>query len=159
MPPARPPRTRRSTREHNGGSGSELLTRILIAVPAIFVVVLFIDIGRWPFALFMLAIAWAAMHELYRMLARWRPLVLVGFVSAAAMVLLAHQGGQRLVLEAAVATLPVVFLAAAVRGQGHSTVAIAGTLLGVYWIGFATAHAVLLRDLRHGNGVIIESSR
>lgn len=151
----RPPRSRqRQERPRRGGS--ELFTRILIAVPAAFVVVVFIDLGGWPFALFMVAIACTAMHELYRMLARWHPVLLVGFASAAAMVLLAHHGGQRLVLEAAVATLPVVFLATAARGQAHSTVAIAGTLLGVYWIGFAAAHAVLLRDLKHGDGVVID---
>jgi len=151
----RPPRSRRRQEQPRRG-GSELLTRILIAIPAAFVAVVFIDLGRWPFALFMLAVAWAAMHELYRMLARWHPVVLVGFASAAAMVLLAHQLGQRVVLEVAVATLPVAFLAAAARGQGHSTVAIAGTLVGVYWIGFAASHAVLLRDLKHGDGVIID---
>ena len=35
-------------------------------------------------------------------------------------------------------------------------VAIAGTLLGIYWIGFAFAHAELLRELPHGNGVLID---
>ncbi len=33
---------------------------------------------------------------------------------------------------------------------------IAGTLLGVYWLGFAFAHAVLLRQLPHGGGMIID---
>ena len=31
--------------------------------------------------------------------------------------------------------------------RGGATVAIAGTLLGVYWVGFAFAHAELLRQL------------
>jgi phosphatidate cytidylyltransferase len=29
-------------------------------------------------------------------------------------------------------------------------------LLGVYWIGFAFAHAVLLRDVLHGNAILID---
>jgi len=37
-----------------------------------------------------------------------------------------------------------------------ATVAIAGTLLGVYWIGLAFAHAVMLRQAPHGSGVIID---
>ena len=53
-------------------------------------------------------------------------------------------------------TVPVLFLAVVARGQTHSTVAIAGTLLGVYWIGFAFGHAALLRELPHGNAVIID---
>lgn len=119
-------------------------------------VVVFIDLGGLPFALFMMVIAWLCLHELYRMLARWRPLDLVGMAAAAAMALLARQGGRPEVLEVAVVTLPVLFLAVVARGQGHWTVAIAGTLLGVYWIGFAAAHAVLLRELPHGKGVLID---
>ena len=90
MPPARPPRTRRSTREHNGGSGSELLTRILIAIPAAIVVIVFIDLGGLAFAVFMIVVGWACMHELYRMLVRWRPVSVVGFASLAGMVLAAR---------------------------------------------------------------------
>ena len=30
------------------------------------------------------------------------------------------------------------------------------TLLGIYWIGFALAHAVLLRNLPHGEGIVID---
>jgi phosphatidate cytidylyltransferase len=37
-----------------------------------------------------------------------------------------------------------------------ATVAVAGTLLGVYWLGFAFAHAVLLRELPHGGGIVID---
>src|SRR5207237_7208334 len=42
------------------------------------------------------------------------------------------------------------------RGRGGAAVAIAGTLLGVFWIAFAFAHAVLLRELPHGNEIIID---
>ncbi len=65
-------------------------------------------------------------------------------------------GVSTIVLEVAVITLPVAFLAAAARGQPRPTVSIAGTLLGVYWIGFALSHAVLLRGLPHGKGVLID---
>ena len=30
------------------------------------------------------------------------------------------------------------------------------TLLGIYWIGLALAHAVLLRGLPHGLGIVID---
>jgi phosphatidate cytidylyltransferase len=30
------------------------------------------------------------------------------------------------------------------------------TLLGIYWIGFALAHAVLLRGLPHGGGIVLD---
>jgi phosphatidate cytidylyltransferase len=119
--------------------------------------IVFIDLGGTPFALFMVAIGLICMHELYRMLGRWRPVALVGFASLAGMVIAARYGGIREVMEVAVATVPVLFLAVLTRPQhGGATVAIAGTLLGVYWIGFAFAHAVLLRQLHHGNAILID---
>ncbi len=117
---------------------------------------MFIDLGGLAFALLMILVGLVCMHELYRMLARWRPVVIVGFASLAAMVLAARYGNIRYVMEVAMATVPVLFLFVVARGQRHATVAIAGTLLGVYWLGLAFAHAELLRRLPHGNAVLID---
>lgn len=144
-PPQRPPRRR-----------PELLTRILIAVPAAAVVVGFIDVGGLAFALFMIAVGWGCMHELYRIMARWRPVAAVGFVAVAAMVLAARHGGERDIVLVLAATVPVLFLVVAARGEGHHSVAIAGTLLGVMWIGVAVTLAVLLRELPNGKGILID---
>ncbi len=128
-----------------------------MAVPAAVVAILFVDLGGLAFALFMMVIGWICMHELYRLLQRWRPLPLVGFASLAGMVLAARYGTERQVLEVAMATLPVLVLFVMTRpAPVGATVAVAGTVLGVYWIGFAFAHAVLLRQLPHGNGIIID---
>jgi phosphatidate cytidylyltransferase len=151
MPAGRRPRERRER-----GQGSELLTRILVAIPLAVAAIFFIDLGGIAFALFMIAIGWACLAELYRLLSRWRPQPLVGFAAVAGMVLAARYGTFRDVLEVAVATLPVLFLFVAARGQGHATVAIAGTLLGVYWIGFAVTHGELLRELPNGKSVVID---
>jgi phosphatidate cytidylyltransferase len=129
---------------------------VLVAIPAAVLVIVFVDAGGLPFALFVIAIGALCMHELYRLLARWRPLPLIGYAALAGMVLAGVYGGQRQVMEVAVITLPVLFLLTIARGQSHATVSIAGTLLGVYWIGFAFAHAGLLRELPHGNAVIID---
>jgi phosphatidate cytidylyltransferase len=121
------------------------------------VAIVFIDLGGLAFALFMIAIGCICLHELYRLLTRWRPVSVVGFAALAGMVLAARYGSQRVVMEVAVAALPVLFLGILVRPQqGGATVAIAGTLLGIYWIGLAFAHAVLLRQLHHGNAIIID---
>jgi phosphatidate cytidylyltransferase len=150
------PRTRPEPRPQRSG-GSDLLGRIVVAVPAAVVAIVFIDLGGLPFAAFMILIGWICLHELYRLLSRWKPLPLVGFASLAGMVLAARYGNVRDVLEVAVATLPVLVLLVMARPQrGVATVAVAGTLLGVYWIGFAFAHAVLLRELPHGNGILID---
>jgi phosphatidate cytidylyltransferase len=56
-----------------------------------------------------------------------------------------------------VASIPVAFLAVVVRGgEGTPSVSIAGTLLGIYWLGLAFAHAVLLRRLDNGGGILID---
>jgi phosphatidate cytidylyltransferase len=129
---------------------------VLVAIPAALLAIAFIDLGGIAFALFMIAAGWLCMHELYRLLHRWRPIAIVGFAALAAMVLAAHYGHPADVLEAGVVSLPVLFVAALLRGHGGMTVAVAGTLLGIVWLGFAFAHAELLRQLPHGNGVLID---
>ncbi len=136
---------------------SDLLARILIAIPAAVIAIIFINLGGLLFALFLIAIGVVCLHELYRMLRRWRPLPVVGFASLAGMVLAARYGSVRVVLEVAMATVPVLFLFVLARGaSGSSTVAIAGTLLGVVWVGLPFGHAELLRQLHHGNAVLLD---
>jgi phosphatidate cytidylyltransferase len=126
-------------------------------VPAAVLAIVFIDIGGLAFAFFMMVIGLICLHELYQALSRWRTAPLVGFASLVAMVLAARYGSLRVVLEVGMATLPVTFLFALVTtGPSRITVTVAGTLLGVYWIAFAFAHAVLLRELPHGNGVVLD---
>ena len=73
------------------------------------------------------------------------------------MVLAARFGTERDVMEIAMASIPVTFLAVVARGgDGTRTVSIAGTLLGIYWLGLAFAHAVLLRRLDNGGGILID---
>jgi phosphatidate cytidylyltransferase len=73
------------------------------------------------------------------------------------MVLAGRYGSARHVMEVAVAALPVAFVFALGRVQrGRATITIAGTLLAIYWLGFAFAHAELLRQTHHGNAVIID---
>jgi phosphatidate cytidylyltransferase len=127
-----------------------------VAIPLAAVAVVFLDLGGLAFALFMIAVGWGCLHELYRLLDRWHPVSVVGFVAVAAMVLAARHGGERDIVLVGAIALPVLFLFAAARGEGRHSVAIAGTLLGVYWIGVAVTLTVLLRELPHGKSVIID---
>jgi phosphatidate cytidylyltransferase len=137
--------------------GSDLGARILVAIPAAVIGVVFIDLGGLTWALFLIALGGVCIHELYQMLDRWRPVAPVGFAALAGLVLAAHYGTQRHVLEVAVASLPVVFIAQLGRAQrGGATIAIAGTMLGVWWIGVAFAHAELLRQLPHGGAITFD---
>jgi phosphatidate cytidylyltransferase len=152
MPAQRRPRRGRNERRE----GSDLLARILVAVPLVVLALVLIHLGGIAWMLFMIAVGWLCLIELYGLLARWRPVALVGLAAAAGLVLAAHYGDARDMLEVAVITVPVLFLMAVGRGGGNYTTAIASTLLGVYWIGFAVAHGELLRQLPHGNGVVID---
>jgi phosphatidate cytidylyltransferase len=136
---------------------SDLFSRVLVAVPAALAAIVFIDIGGTAWAVFMIVLGCVCLQELYRMLDRWKPVPIIGFAALIGMVLAARFGGLREVVEVAMSAVPVLFIAVLARAQSSgATVSIAGTLLGIYWVGFAFAHAVLLRQLPHGDGILID---
>ena len=153
---AREAREARQPREKKPRRRGDLITRILVAVPLAIATIIFNNLGGLPFALFLIAAGLICMHEAYGLLRIWRPVVAVGFAAVVAMVLVARSGSEGHVLEVAMAAVPVVLLAVMMSDRKRPTVAIAGTLLGVYWIGLAFAHAELLRQLPHGNGVFLD---
>ena len=86
---------------------------------------------------------------------RARPVRLAGFVALATLLAAALYGGQYQILLVAVCALPTLF-ALALLQRRPSLGGILITLLGIYWIGLALAHAVLLRGLPHGLGIVID---
>ncbi len=72
--------------------GSDLWARVLVAVPAAIIAIVFVDSAALAFALFMIAVGAVCMHELYQMLARWRAAPAVGFAALATMVIAARYG-------------------------------------------------------------------
>ncbi|MBV9801578.1 MAG: phosphatidate cytidylyltransferase [Solirubrobacterales bacterium] len=148
--PRREPPPKRSRRR------SDLASRILVAIPLAIATIIFIGLGGLPFQLFMIAAGLICMHECYRLLGAWRPVPVIGFAALAAMVFAARSGGQGGVLTAAVAAVPVTVVVVMARDQPRPTVSVGGTLLGIYWVAFAFGHVELLRELRHGNSVLID---
>jgi phosphatidate cytidylyltransferase len=128
---------------------------VLSAIPAIAVALLLVIEGGIVFALGMLVLGGVCMHELYTMYARARPVRLGGFVTLAGLLLAALYGDQFQVLLVAVAALPLIFGLTLLQPR-PSVAGMAVTLLGVYWIGFALAHAVMLRGLPHGAAIVID---
>jgi phosphatidate cytidylyltransferase len=148
-------RTRARSRERTGEPRSELSRRVLAAIPAI-AVALFLDIeGGLVFAFGLFVLGAICMHELYAMYARAHPARLAGYIALAGLLAAANYGDQFQVLLAAVIALPLVF-GFTLLAPKASVGGIAVTLLGIYWIGFALAHAVLLRGLPHGLGIVID---
>ncbi|MGH3182953.1 MAG: phosphatidate cytidylyltransferase [Streptosporangiaceae bacterium] len=80
---------------------------------------------------------------------------MAGFLTLAGLLTAALYGDQFQVLLVAVVALPVLF-AFTLLAPRPSVGGLAVTLLGIYWIGFALAHAVLLRGLPHGLGIVID---
>ncbi len=153
----RPERSRPAQEPREPRQRSDLLSRVLVAIPAAVIAIVFIDLGGLAFAIFMAAIGAVCLSELYALLTRWKPVPIVGFAALAGMVIGARYGSLKVVMEVLVGSVPVLFLAVAARGRYEgATVAIAGTLLGVAWIGLPFAHAVLLRRLDHGAGVLLD---
>ncbi|MGA8336161.1 MAG: phosphatidate cytidylyltransferase [Solirubrobacteraceae bacterium] len=153
---AREAREARQPREKKPRRRGDLITRILVAVPLAIATIIFNNLGGLPFALFLIAAGLICMHEAYGLLKIWRPVAAVGFAAVLGMVLVARSGNEGHVLEVAMAAVPVALLAVMMSDRKRPTVAIAGTLLGIYWVGFAFAHAELLRQLPHGNGVFLD---
>lgn len=153
MPQARAAQTPPAPRRR-----SDLLARVLVAVPAAVLAVVVVDIGGVGWALLMALLACACLSELYRMLDDWRPVPAVGFVVAVATCAAAYLGTLPDVVAAALAALPLIFVAMLIRGQSDdAAVTIASTLLGVLWIAMPFACAVLLRGIPHvGKGILID---
>jgi len=130
---------------------------VIVAAPwvVIAIVVVFYG-GKEAFAILALGLGVVALHELYRLLAPVNPIPLAGFAGMAGLVLAATFGDQfQMVLVAAGSVILTGALALA-QPRRHATLAIASTLLGVFWIGMGLAHAVLLHDLEHGDSLLFD---
>lgn len=133
---------------------SDLGARVLTAIPAAFAGVILVWQGGLLFAAGVALLGLVCLHELYAMYARAHPVRLAGFLALIGMVFAAHYGDSFAVLG--VMALAVALTFALVVGQPRGGApAIAVTLLGVGWVALALAHAVLLRDLPHGDGVLV----
>jgi phosphatidate cytidylyltransferase len=148
--------TRRRGRRRGG---SDLGLRIIAAIPAVAFAIFIIVMGGWVFAAGAFLLGVVCLHELFRMYEGVRPIKLAAFLGIAGLAVAALEGGERQVLLALVAFVPVMFLlgVAMPRSEGPSlTAAMSLTTLGVVWVGMAIAHAILLRGTTHGDGIIVD---
>jgi phosphatidate cytidylyltransferase len=147
---------RRAGRARRRNTRSELGARLVAAVPAIAFALVIVGFGGWIFVAGLVALGWICLHELFGMYEFTNPSRLAGFAGVVALLVAAHSGDQASVLGAFVACVPLVFLLCAVQPRHAGAPGVAVTLLGLTWVGMAFAHAVLLRDLPHGDGIVID---
>jgi phosphatidate cytidylyltransferase len=139
------------------GGGTDLGARVLAAIPAIAFAIFIVVQGGLVFAVGILVLGVVALGELYTLMARVRPVNIAGFLALAAMVAAALYGEPRHVLMVMAASFLVVFYLSFFRPRReHVSWAIAATLFGAFWIGLAMVHAVLLRELPHGDGLLVD---
>jgi phosphatidate cytidylyltransferase len=141
-------------RERRSG-GSDLGARVVVAVPAIaFAITIIVAGGIW-FTLGLAALAIICVGELFDLYADVEPVRLAGFVGVAGVMGAAYAGDDMHVLLAFMAFFPVLFGVTLLQRRA-GTLGMAITVLGVAWIGVSLAHGILLRDLPHGGGIIVD---
>jgi phosphatidate cytidylyltransferase len=160
---SRPPARRRGTasqrragRARRRNASSDLGARLAAAIPAIAFALAIVGFGNWVFVAGLAALGCVCLHELFGMYAFTHPSRLAGFTGVIALLVAAHLGDQASVLGALVACVPWVFLLCLIQARHAGAPGVAVTMLGLTWIGLAFAHAVLLRDLPHGDGIVID---
>lgn len=132
--------------------------RILHAVPLIILAIVIVVAGGAWFAAGLAIIGILGIREFLTMAQDKSPLpvpmylALIGFILAAAL------GTDTTILLALAVPFPLLFLfASRRRDRTGITVALAVSLLGLYWIGIPLIHAILLRDIpEFGTGLLVD---
>jgi phosphatidate cytidylyltransferase len=132
---------------------SDLGSRILFGVPALaFAIAIVVAGGGW-FAAGVGLLGLVCLHELLQPYAAYGPPKLAGFVAIIALVVAAQLGDLEQVVLVFACSFMLLFAVTLVTPNASGP-GIALVVLGVTWIGFALAHAILLRDLPHGGGIV-----
>ena len=143
-------------REPRKKGTSDLLPRILVAIPAAAFAAAIIYFGEWVFAAGVAALGIVCVHELCTMLERARPQRLAAMLAVVALAAAGTAGDERQVLLALVCSLPLTFFLAALSPMRERiTASIAATMLIIVWIGLGVAFAALLRGLDHGGALVL----
>lgn len=153
----RPPGRERDTERPppKRGQTSDLGPRILVAVPALVYAGVIVGFGDWVFAAGLFVLGAVCLHELFAMYDFTHPTRLGGFIGLAGLLAAAQAGDQATVLIAFVASVPVVFLLCLAQPRPAGMPGVSVTMLALTWIGLGLAHAVMLRELPHGDGIVI----
>jgi phosphatidate cytidylyltransferase len=137
--------------------GSDLGARVLAAIPLIAFAIFIVYKGGTIFALGVALLGVMACAELFKMMRRPRPPVVAGYLMVIAMVFAARYGDREQVLLVLAISVPVVFFFTLLRPEfENASWAMAVVFMGILWIGIAVSHAMLLRKLPHGGGLVVD---
>jgi phosphatidate cytidylyltransferase len=133
---------------------SDLGARLVVAVPALAVVLYLTYAGGLPFTLLLVALGLVCLHELCHMFERSGPPKLAVFAGLIGILLAAHHGDREHVLLALVAAVPLLFAVSAAMPRA-TAYGLAVGVLGLVWVGVALAHAIELGQLDEGEKIIV----
>ncbi len=154
-PPAGTGRGGRDRPPPKRGETSDLGPRVMVAIPALAFAGLIVGYGDWVFTAGLFLLGAICLHELFAMYAFTNPTRLGALVGLAGLLVAAQAGGRGTVLLAFVAAVPVVFLLCLAQPRRAGMPGVSVTMLGLAWIGLGWAHGVMLRDLPHGDGIVL----
>jgi phosphatidate cytidylyltransferase len=127
---------------------STLASRIFVAIAGLPVVLGILWLGGWWLFTLAAVVAVLALHELFVVTHRYRPVVLAGFVGALLALLGAELSGPTWMVGGFLTTPALAFVLLGVGASRASTTQSVGvTVLGAAWIGLGLAHMILIRDL------------
>ena len=139
------------------GQRSDLVPRVLAAIPAMAFAIFIVVRGELFLVGGLILLSVVALSELYTAMRRVRPIDIAGFLGVIALILAAHFGEPRHVVIVLACAFPVTFFFSFLRARmDHAAWAVAATLFGILWIGLPMAHTVFLRELPHGDGLLID---
>ena len=111
--------------------------------------------GAWFFGMMML-LGLVGLSEFYRLMRRYRPITLAGFVALALVIWAGWFRSPEAIAGAFAAGLLFAFALAAIPGPRQGvTVRIAVTLLGLFYLGMGFGHLELIRRLPDGLGLVL----
>lgn len=135
-----------------------MTTRLIVAIPGIAIVLAAVALGGPLFTLAVLALVLAAVAELFRLFAAYRPLTWAGYVAAALPVLLAGtlSSSRPILLFALVGAIGVIAIGAVREHEGrHLAVRLGTTALAPLYVGIPLSALVLTRGLEEGTAAVI----
>jgi len=147
---------RRGNRARRRNAGSDLGARIAAGVPALIFALVIVGYGGWVLTAGLIALGLVCLHELFSLFHFTNPSRLGGFVGLIGLLIAAQTGDQTTLLMAFVACVPVVFVLSLVQVRPAGAPGLSITMLGLAWVGLALAHAILLRKLEHGDGIVVD---
>ncbi len=133
-----------------------MITRIITGAVLALLTIVVIGNGGLVFFFVMLALALIGLNEFFRVMRRYRPLPLGGFLAVAAMMYMAWFHTPLGILGAIALGALLVSLSGLLIGPRPGvSVRMAITLLGILYLGLGFSHLLLLRQLDGGLAIVL----